>query len=190
MTNALPSTVDVAAARELVRATPRARLIDVRSPGEFAAAHIPGSHNVPLDLLRANSSGLSADHTDPVVLVCGSGARAEQARNLLATAGFAQLAVLRGGIAAWEQQGAPVTRGAGKWAMERQVRLAAGSLVLTGVLGSLVAPKLKWLAGFIGAGLTYSALSGTCGMARLLSLLPYNRTPEQDASALLAALTR
>ncbi|MDA3629962.1 rhodanese-like domain-containing protein [Saccharopolyspora sp. WRP15-2] len=182
------SSIDVAAARKLVATTPGTRLIDVRTPGEFAAAHIPGSRSVPLDLLRAKS-GLTVDHSDPVVLVCRSGARAEEARGLLATAGIDRLVVLEGGIEAWERTGAPVKRGAGKWAMERQVRLTAGSLVLTGILGSLVAPKMKWLAGAIGAGLTYSALSNTCAMARVLSMLPYNRTPEQDGPALLEALT-
>lgn len=188
MTGPLESAVDVADARELVRSAPRTRLIDVRTPGEFAAAHIPGSRNVPLDVLRAHHTELTADHSDPVVLVCGSGVRAEEARGLLATAGLPKLTVLEGGIGAWEQQGAPVSRGRGKWAMERQVRLAAGSLVLAGVVGSVAAPKLKWLAGFIGAGLTFSALSNTCGMARALSLLPCNRTPEQDVPSLLAAL--
>ncbi|MGW1681513.1 rhodanese-like domain-containing protein [Saccharopolyspora sp. NPDC002376] len=195
MTDSL--SIDVPAARKLVASTPGTRLIDVRTPGEFTAAHIPGSHNVPLDLLRANRAELTADHSDPVVLVCGSGVRAETARGLLGDAGFKQLTVLKGGITAWDQQGAPVSRGtdrcvvprAGKWAMERQVRLAAGSLVLTGILSSLIAPKMKWLAGLIGAGLTYSALSNTCAMAQVLSRLPYNRTPEQDGPALLAALT-
>ncbi|MEV6234705.1 rhodanese-like domain-containing protein [Saccharopolyspora shandongensis] len=189
MTGPLSSTVDVSRARALLESEPRTRLIDVRTPGEFAATHIPGSYNVPLDLLRERKAELAAKHDDPVVLVCGSGVRAEDASTLLAAAGLGRLTVLAGGINAWDQQGAPVVRGAGKWAMERQVRLVAGSLVLTGVLASVVAPKMKWLAGFIGGGLTFSALSNTCAMARVLSLLPYNRTPAQDAPTLLAALT-
>ncbi|MEV0700345.1 rhodanese-like domain-containing protein [Saccharopolyspora sp. NPDC050389] len=189
MTRPLPSTVDVHGARELLEEEPRTRLIDVRTPGEFAAAHIPGSRNVPLDLLRERRSELAAEHADPVVLVCGSGVRAEDARNVLTAAGLRRLSVLEGGITAWEQRDAPVVRSTGKWAMERQVRLVAGSLVLTGVLGSVFAPRMKWLAGFIGGGLTFSALSNTCAMARVLSLVPYNRTPAEDAPTLLAALT-
>ncbi|CAM04982.1 rhodanese-like domain-containing protein [Saccharopolyspora erythraea] len=181
--------MDTGRVRELLDSDPRARLIDVRTPGEFEAERIPGSHNVPLDLLRERRSSISPAHTDPVVLVCGSGARAEQARDLLEDNGFQRLTVLSGGVGGWQEQGAPVERGTGKWAMERQVRLVAGSIVLAGVLGSLRYPKLKLLAGFIGGGLTFSALTNTCGMARLLSLLPYNRTPAQDAPGLLAALT-
>jgi rhodanese-related sulfurtransferase len=189
MTRSLSSTVDVATARELLATEPRTRLIDVRTPGEFAAAHIPGSYNVPLDLLREHRTELSAEHDNPMVLICGSGVRADDARAVLAARGLGRLTVLEGGLNAWDRQGAPVVRGTGKWAMERQVRLVAGSLVLTGILGSVFAPKMKWLAGFIGGGLTFSALSNTCTMARVLSLLPYNRPPAQDAPTLLAALT-
>ena len=184
----MPTTLDTERVRALLDAEPRTRLIDVRTPGEFAATSIPGSHNVPLDLLR-EQAGITTDHADPVVLVCGSGARAEQARELLAGNGLERVSVLAGGITDWERRGGQVRTGSGKWAMERQVRLVAGSLVLTGVLGSLRYPKLKWLAGFIGGGLTFSALSNTCAMARVLSMLPYNRTPGQDGPRLLAALT-
>lgn len=182
------ATVNTAQARELAQ-EPRTRVVDVRTPGEFEAVHIPGSHNVPLDLLRAQDGSLAPEHNDPVVLVCGTGARAEQARNVLETAGFGRLSVLRDGIAAWERDGAPLERGRGAWSMERQVRLAAGGLVVSGVLGSLVYRPLKWLSGFVGAGLVFAAVTDTCGMAKLLGLLPHNRKREQDASTLLAALT-
>lgn len=59
-----------------------------------------------------------------------------QARTLLETAGLDRLSVLRGGITRWEQEGGELNRGRGTWAMERQVRLVAGLLVLTGVVGS------------------------------------------------------
>ncbi len=182
------ATVNTAQARELTQ-EPRTRVVDVRTPGEFEAVHIPGSHNVPLDLLRARDGSLAPEHNDPVVLVCGTGARAEQARNVLETAGFGRLSVLRDGIAAWERDGAPLEHGRGAWSMERQVRLAAGGLVVTGVLGSLVYRPLKWLSGFVGAGLVFAAVTDTCGMAKLLGLLPHNRKREQDAEVQLAALT-
>lgn len=181
-------TVDTARARELVE-DPRTRVVDVRTPGEFDAVHIPGSHNVPLDLLRAHDGALTPEHDDPVVLVCGTGVRADQARNVLESAGFGRLSVLRGGVAAWERDGAPLEHGRGVWSMERQVRLAAGGLVVTGVLGSLTYRPMKWLSGFVGAGLVFAAVTDTCGMAKLLGLLPHNRTREQDADALLAAVT-
>lgn len=185
----LPTLVDTAQIREFRGSDPRLRLIDVRTPGEFAAAHIPGSYNVPLDLLREHRDELTARHGDPVVLVCASGARAEQARTLLETSGLDRLSVLRGGITGWEQAGGELNRGRGTWAMERQVRLVAGLLVLAGVVASTVVEPLKWIAGFVGAGLTFAAVTNTCAMSRVLGLLPHNRTSRTDPRKLLDALT-
>lgn len=189
MSTSPSSTVETAQVRQLVETNPRTRLIDVRTPGEFAATHIPGSHNVPLDMLRAHSDELRATHTDPVVLICASGARADQARSVLDKAGVAELSVLRGGLTGWEQNDGPVHQGSGTWAMDRQVRLAAGSLVLTGVLGSTRYPSLKWVAGFVGAGLSFAAITNTCAMSRVLALLPHNRTHSPDPASALAAVT-
>ncbi|MBQ0928667.1 rhodanese-like domain-containing protein [Saccharopolyspora endophytica] len=189
MPQALPKVVDTAQVRALRDADPQIRLIDVRAPGEFASSHIPGSYNVPLDLLREHRDELTAQHGDPVVLVCASGGRAEQARTLLESAGLDRLSVLRGGITGWQQQGGEINQGRGTWAMERQVRLVAGLLVLTGVVASTAYEPLKWVAGFVGAGLTFAAVSNTCAMSRVLGLLPHNRTPSTDGRALLEALT-
>ena len=128
-------------------------------------------------------------HGDSVVLVCASGGRAEQARTLLESASLDRLSVLRGGITGWEQQGGELNQGRGTWAMERQVRLVAGLLVLTGVVASTAYEPLKWVAGFVGAGLTFAAVSNTCAMSRVLGLLPHNHTPRTDGRALLEALT-
>ena len=189
MPKTLPKTVDTAQVSELREADPQVRLIDVRTPGEFASTHIPGSYNVPLDMLREHREELTARHGDPVVLVCASGGRAEQARILLETVGLDRLGVLRGGITGWEQEGGELNRGRGTWAMERQVRLVAGLLVLTGVVASTAFEPLKWIAGFVGAGLTFAAVSNTCAMSRVLGLLPHNRTSTTDARTLLEALT-
>ena len=189
MTPILPTLVDTNRIREFRETDPQLRLIDVRTPGEFASAHIPGSYNVPLDLLREHRDELTARHGEPVVLVCASGARAEQARTLLETAGLDRLSVLRGGITGWEQDGGELNRGRGAWAMERQVRLVAGLLVLAGVVASTLVEPLKWIAGFVGAGLTFAAVTNTCAMSRVLGLLPHNRTSRADPRNLLDALT-
>ncbi|SDK44586.1 Rhodanese-related sulfurtransferase [Actinopolyspora mzabensis] len=189
MSGETPELLHTAQLRESLRTHPRTRLIDVRSPGEFDSVNIPGSHNVPIELLRERQSELGSAHDDPVVLVCASGARAEQARTLLERAGGPGARVLRGGINEWQQEGGEVNRGKGVWPMERQVRLVAGSLVLSGVLGSLAYRPLKWLAGFVGAGLTFAAISDTCAMARLLGMLPHNRKSAVDPDTALAAVT-
>src|SRR5699024_5993891 len=98
MPGTTPDTIDTTQVRNLLADNPHVRLIDVRTPDEFATMHIPGSSNVPLDLLREQQNPLTVEHDDPVVLICGSGARAEQARSLLAPTGLRNLSVLHGGI--------------------------------------------------------------------------------------------
>ncbi|WP_407319687.1 rhodanese-like domain-containing protein [Isoptericola halotolerans] len=152
-------------------------LIDVRTPAEFESVHIRGSYNVPLPLLSEHTHDLAGRLGGRVVLVCQSGVRAGQAQDRLTAVGLAGAEVLAGGIAAYESAGGTVVRGAQRWAMDRQVRMAAGSLVLAGFVGSkLIHPRVGYLAGAIGAGLTYSALSNSCAMAAALSKMPWNRT--------------
>ncbi|HEX6487209.1 MAG TPA: rhodanese-like domain-containing protein [Nocardioidaceae bacterium] len=151
------------------------RVLDVRTPAEFETAHIPGSYNVPLDNLREHRAELRAHLDEDVVLVCRTGGRAEQAEKALAEVGLPGLRVLEGGMVAWESNGAPVNRGKQTWELERQVRLVAGSIVLSSVLGSIVVPELKWVAGGVGAGLMFAALSNTCAMGMLLAKMPWNR---------------
>ena len=144
---------------------------------------------MPLDLLREHRDELREHLDQDVVLICRSGARAGQAEALLAGTGLANLHVLDGGITAWQNAGAPVNQGPARWDLERQVRLVAGSLVLTGVLASILAPRAKWLSAAIGAGLTTAALTNTCAMGKMLSKLPYNRDASTDLPTVIAALT-
>ncbi|MEZ5266551.1 MAG: rhodanese-like domain-containing protein [Acidimicrobiales bacterium] len=128
------------------------------APAASSRPCIPGSYNVPLDDLGEHGATI-ATIDEPVVLVCLSGGRASKAEAALAGLGMANLHVLDGGITAWEQQGYDVRRGAtGRWSLERQVRLVAGSVVLTAILASTVVPPMKWLAGAFGFGLTFAAL--------------------------------
>ncbi|PXY22966.1 rhodanese-like domain-containing protein [Prauserella muralis] len=183
-----PLRLDVPSLRDLLGAANAPRLIDVRTPGEFDSAHIPGSYNVPLDLLREHRAELRGHLDEQVVLICRSGQRAAQAEQALAAAGLPNLRVLDGGIAAWQAEGAPVRGGRPRWDLERQVRLVAGSIVLVSVLVSLVFPPAKWAAAFIGGGLTVAALSNTCLMGMLLAKLPYNRGRRVNVEDIVAAL--
>ncbi len=177
----LPAVVDHETVAELLEQRQPVKLIDVRTPAEFESLHIPGSYNVPLDLLPEHRDELRDTLRAPAILVCRSGQRARQAAQILQNADLPQLHVLDGGIAAWEQSGKPVRRGRTRWSLERQVRGVAGGLVLAGAVGGLFLWKpLTYLALFVGAGLTYSALTDTCGMALLLSKLPYNRNATCD----------
>ena len=186
-TTTLPGTdtISVQQVRELIQEDPLIRIIDVRSGGEFETIHIPGSFNVPLETLHEHARDL-ADLEHPVVLVCQSGARASRAHGALTEAGKDRLHLLDGGIAAWEAAGADVVRGdVERWAMDRQVRFVAGSLVLTGLLAGLVVPKARVLAAGVASGLVYSAVSNTCAMGDLLAKLPYNRVDRCDIAGVL-----
>jgi rhodanese-related sulfurtransferase len=150
-------------------------LLDVRSASEYESAHIPGSIHVSLDELRGEADTVAALLPDHAVVVCRSGARAEQACRALAATGREDLRTLEGGLQAWEGAGLDVARGREQWDLERQVRLVAGGLVVTGVLASLVWPPALLIACGVGAGLAIAAASNTCAMGTLLAKLPYNR---------------
>ncbi|MEU5840727.1 rhodanese-like domain-containing protein [Rhodococcus sp. NPDC047139] len=188
MTESPAVTIDPSALHELADSGKNVRIIDVRTPGEFESVHIPGAYNVPLDLLREHRDEFCAHFDENIVLVCRSGQRATQAEQTLRDAGLFNIHILDGGMLGWESAGLPVNRGAERWDLERQVRLVAGSLVLSSILGSIAVPKLKWLAAGIGGGLTFAALSNTCAMGMLLSKLPYNRSASCDARTIVAQL--
>ncbi|GAA2716013.1 rhodanese-like domain-containing protein [Actinoplanes palleronii] len=183
-----PADIDIPTLQHLIATGRTPRLIDVRTPAEFETAHIPGSYNVPLDLLREHRDELRTHLDEQVVLVCRSGQRATQAEQSLAGAGLPNLRVLSGGITAWQKAQAPTTAGTPRWDLERQVRLVAGSLVTLAVLASTVTEPVKWIAAVIGAGLTVAALTDTCAMGMLLAKLPYNRGPRTDLRQVVTAL--
>jgi rhodanese-related sulfurtransferase len=150
-------------------------VIDVREPMEFAGGHIAGSLNVPLARLADTQLP-----DGPLVLVCQSGNRSLQGcRRLLERQPSRLLLDLEGGIPAWQQAGLPLLRQANApLPLMRQVQIAAGSLVLLGlILSHTVAPAWIALTWFVGAGLCFAGISGFCGMARLLAAMPWNRMP-------------
>jgi rhodanese-related sulfurtransferase len=155
-------------------------VIDVRSAAEFESLHIRGSYNVPLPLLAEHTDELAARLGSRVVLVCQSGVRAEQARQRLAKAGIETAYVLTGGAPGYAAAGGDVVKGKDRWDLERQVRLMAGSLVVMGLAGGkFVSPRIRTLAGVIGAGLTFSAATNTCAMGKVISAMPWNKAAKE-----------
>lgn len=183
--SAATATIHASELRQLVSEDPDTRILDVRTGAEFESVHIPGSFNVPLDLLAEHVREVARlEH--PVVLVCQSGNRATTAQAKLNSAGKTNLRVLEGGIGAWQTAGGEVARGEEKWALERQVRGVAGSLVLASILASIAVPRARFLAGAVGFGLAFSAATNTCAMGMLLGKLPYNRGPKCDLDCVIA----
>jgi rhodanese-related sulfurtransferase len=181
--------VDAAELQRWLREGADVRLLDVRSPAEFESVHIPGAYNVPLDTLGEHADDIQRHVEELVVLVCRSGMRASQAEQRLAAAGMGNVRVLEGGMMAWERVGGQVNRGQARWDIERQVRLVAGSIVASSVLTSLKYPKARFVAGAVGAGLTFAAVSNTCAMGAMLAKLPYNRSNSCDVNAVVDQLT-
>ena len=153
-------------------------LIDVRTPMEFSEVHVDFARNVPLDQLTAGavSSGRTADASEPLYVICRSGGRGKQACEKLSAAGL-NVVNVEGGTAAWDEAGLPVVRSSVKsMSLERQVRIAAGLLVVTGsALGYFVHPYWIGLAAFVGAGLAFAGLTDTCGMGLMLAKMPWNQ---------------
>ncbi|GAA1937749.1 rhodanese-like domain-containing protein [Brevibacterium antiquum] len=179
-TEADVTTVDSATLISWIDAHTDLIILDVRTGAEFESVHIRGSYNVPLPLLSEHADELTERLGQRVVLVCQSGARAEQARQRLGAAGIETLHVLTGGVPAFVAAGGSVVRGTQRWDLERQVRLVAGSLVITGLAGGkFLSPKFRILAGAIGSGLTFSAATNSCAMGKALAAMPWNRSAEE-----------
>lgn len=151
------------------------RLIDVRTPMEFHEVHAAGAVNMPLDKLEPAHLQNGSDAA-PLYVICRSGNRAHRACERLRAAGLNVLSV-EGGTVAWEAAGLPVERSGMKiMSLERQVRIAAGLIVLASVLlGALIHNAFYGLAALMGAGLVFGGITDWCGMGMLLARMPWNQ---------------
>jgi rhodanese-related sulfurtransferase len=160
-------------------------LIDVRTPVEFQEVHVEFARNVPLDQLDAAAlmQARNGSANEPLYVICRSGGRGRQACEKFLQAGFANVVNVEGGTLACVAAGLPVMRGTKTISLERQVRIAAGSLVLLGaVLGWFVHPAFIGLSAFVGAGLVFSGITDTCGMGLMLARMPWNRSGSATTS--------
>lgn len=154
-------------------------IIDVRTPAEYQAVHATGVRNVPLNRLKPqdvmNSRSGPADA--PLYVICKSGGRSGQACTMFRSAGYDNVVNVDGGTDAWVAAGLPVERGqVTVIPLDRQMQMLVGSLVLFGVLLSvMVNPAWIWLAGFMGFGLIFAGITGKCPMAALMAHMPWNR---------------
>jgi len=151
-------------------------VIDVRTPGEFKSAHVIGATLQPLDQLDAATYCQSEGTDTPVYILCQSGKRASIAAKQLTAAGHVQAIVVEGGTLAAIDAGLEIAYGKGAISIERQVRIAAGLLVLSGTLaGVFLHSAFLIVPGFVGAGLAFAGLTDSCGMAMVLGKCPWNQ---------------
>ncbi|MFM8980811.1 MAG: rhodanese-like domain-containing protein [Planctomycetia bacterium] len=151
------------------------QVLDVRTEAEHASESIAGARLVPLHELGSRLDVVRA-MAAPRLLLCRTGRRAAEARELLQRHGLGGLVVIEGGLEGWKAAGGPVERGAERMSLERQVRIAAGALVVLGTaLGWFVQPGFFGLAAFVGAGLVFAGVTDTCAMGMLIARMPWNR---------------
>jgi len=174
----MPAAISPQELADLRARGPALELIDVRTPAEFREMHVDFARNVPLDRLNPEElkAQLNGAATKRLFVICRSGSRGGQACQKLAAAGL-DVVNVEGGTLAWEAAGLPVVRGKKAISLERQVRIAAGFLVLLGaVLALTVHPYFVGLCALIGAGLMFAGITDTCGMALVLARMPWNQT--------------
>ena len=172
------STISPQQLADLRQAGSPVELIDVRTPVEFGEVHVEFARNVPLDTLNPTSlmAGRNGSHNQPLYVICRSGSRGKQACEKFLAAGFSNMINVDGGTLAWDAAGLPVVRGKKAISLERQVRIAAGSLVvIVTALGYFVSAYWLGLSAFVGAGLVFAGVTDTCGMGLILAKMPWNR---------------
>jgi rhodanese-related sulfurtransferase len=170
---------------ELCKDGKKIDLIDVRTPVEYREVHVPIARNIPLDQLDATAlmQTRKGSIVEPLYIICRSGNRGQQACEKFLKAGFSNVVNIEGGTLACVEAGIPVIRSKKAISLERQVRIAAGSLVLLGtILGWFVHPVFIGLSAFIGAGLVFAGITDTCGMGMLLARMPWNQCSKDSSS--------
>ena len=164
-------------------------LIDVRTPVEYQELHVEFARSVPLDRLDAEAirAERNRDSEQPLYVVCRSGGRGKQACEKLLSAGLVNVFNVEGGTLACEAAGLPIVHGKKAVSLERQVRIAAGALVvISAALGFWVHIYWIGLAAFVGAGLMFAGITDTCGMAMVLARMPWNQVSGSSASCRVA----
>ncbi len=163
---------------EKVQAGQHVELIDVRTPVEFQEVHAREARNVPLDSpqLRQLLQSRNGSAGDPLYVICQGGSRSTKACDRLLAAGYTNVVNVEGGTRAWEAAGLPVVRGKKAVSIERQVRIAAGLLIVAGsLLAWFVHPAWVALPAVVGAGLTFAGITDSCAMGLLLAKMPWNQ---------------
>jgi len=170
---------------ELRQAGKSIDLIDVRTPVEYREIHLDFAQNIPLDQLDPSAvmQARNGSQDEPLYVICHAGGRGDKACEKFRQAGYTNVINIEGGTLACTEAGLPVVRGKKAVSLERQVRIAAGTLVLLGaVLGWLVHPAFIGLSAFVGAGLMFSGITDTCGMGMLLARMPWNRCSQKPTT--------
>ena len=177
--------IGVAALSTLLERDPRTTVIDVRAPAEFAAAHIECARLHPLPDLRAADVLKQLGPTQNIYVICQSGLRAAKAISRLEEAGLQNCVLVEGGMDAWVRSRLPTIIGKSRGiSIIRQVQITVGFVCAVSSILALVVHRLFVILPLLmGSGLLFAGLTGTCGLALLLSAMPWNRSQNCGADA-------
>lgn len=154
---------------------PQIKLLDVRSALEFSEKHIKDSINIPVDMISSKIKDLSQSGQSYITF-CRTGNRSPMAADMLLQAGISSIKVMRGGMTAWQKQKLPVIMGDTSVSIERQVRIAAGLLMLFGIImAQFVHGGFIWVSIWVACGFIFAGITNSCLMGMMLMKLPYNK---------------
>lgn len=173
------------AVTELSRNGQKIEPIDVRTPVEFREVHVEFARNIPLDQLdpAAFMQARNGAANEPLYVICRSGSRGQQASEKVLKAGFSNVANTEGGTLACVEAGLPVVRGKKAISLERQVRIAAGFIVLAGAVAAMVTGNvyLNAIPAFVGTGLIFAGITDTCAMGMFIAKMSWNQVKDEGA---------
>ncbi len=169
------SEISVNEVKKLVAKGAATSIIDVRTSGEFATEHVANSILLPVDSIEENLEKVMAIPA-PRLLMCQSGNRASNAQKILEKHHIFGTMVITGGMNAYKTvAGSELIKNKNRMSLERQVRIAAGLLVLVGLGLSVVHQGFLFLSAFVGCGLIFAGITDYCGMGMILAKMPWNK---------------
>lgn len=155
----------------------KAILIDVREPAEHRSEKIPVSKNIPLSKIHPNHLSNEIDSGHKILVHCKSGRRSAEASKKLSNNIKADIYDIQGGIENWSRSGLETVKSdINILPLDRQVQLVVSLMILSGlILYYFASPFGLFLPLMAGLGLMNAALTGWCGMAKLLAIMPWNQ---------------
>lgn len=165
-------SIDPDYAHELIQQG--AVLVDIRAADEYAREHIAQAINITLADLNGQKT---LTDSAGIVFHCRSGNRTLLNTVVLSSCVECNAYIMKGGLDAWKRSGfTTILNTSRPIELNRQVQITAGSIILLGtILGVSISPWFYALSAFVGAGLIFAGISGFCGLARLLMIMPWNR---------------
>ncbi|MDY3330765.1 MAG: rhodanese family protein [Pelistega sp.] len=163
----------------LVQLQAGAKLIDIRAIDEYRREYIPAAIHCTITDLQTHGLPTQAQSCECLIFHCAGGIRTREALPTLQQLyPNKQIYLLENGIQGWKQAGLATTLNPKQpLPLMRQVQIAAGALALSGTLaGAFIHPNFYFIPGFVGTGLMVAGITGFCGMARLLAIMPWNKS--------------